>query len=99
MTWWSDRTLRVKRQNLRFHISVMYDLIGDIHGHADALQQLLKKLGYYRQKGVYRHPDRQAIFLGDFIDRGPRIREMLEIVRPNGRDSNSVRSTVYRTIT
>lgn len=60
----------------------MYDLIGDIHGHADALQQLLRKLGYSRQKGVYRHPERQAIFLGDFIDRGPKIRETLEIVRP-----------------
>jgi hypothetical protein len=60
----------------------MYDLIGDIHGHADALLKLLKALGYARQKGVYRHPDRQAIFLGDFIDRGPQIRETLEIVRP-----------------
>ncbi len=60
----------------------MHDLIGDIHGHADALQKLLKKLGYSRQKGVYKHPDRQAIFLGDFIDRGPQIRETLEIVRP-----------------
>jgi len=60
----------------------MYDLIGDIHGHADALQQLLTKLGYTRQKGVYRHPERQVIFLGDFIDRGPQIRETLEIVRP-----------------
>jgi hypothetical protein len=60
----------------------MYDLIGDIHGHADALQQLLGKLGYARQKGVYQHPERRAIFLGDFIDRGPKIRETLEIVRP-----------------
>jgi hypothetical protein len=60
----------------------MYDLIGDIHGHADALQHLLKRLGYSRQKGVYRHPERQAIFLGDFIDRGPQIRETLELVRP-----------------
>lgn len=60
----------------------MYDLIGDIHGHADALQRLLAKLGYTRQKGAYRHPDRQVVFLGDFIDRGPRIRETLEIVRP-----------------
>ena len=60
----------------------MHDLIGDIHGHADALQRLLKTLGYTRQKGVYRHPERQAIFLGDFIDRGPKIRETLEIVRP-----------------
>ncbi len=60
----------------------MHDLIGDIHGHADALQQLLKTLGYARQHGVYRHPDRQAIFLGDFIDRGPKIHETLKIVRP-----------------
>ena len=60
----------------------MHDLIGDIHDHADALQQLLGKLGYSRQKGVYRHPERRAIFLGDFIDRGPQIRETLEIVRP-----------------
>ena len=27
----------------------MYDLIGDIHGHADALQSLLGELGYARQ--------------------------------------------------
>ena len=77
----------------------MYDLIGDIHGHADALQKLLRELGYAKQKGIYRHPDRQAIFFGDFIDRGPRIRETLEIVRPNGCDFNSVSSTGYRTIT
>ena len=51
----------------------MHDIIGDIHGHADALQRLLKTLGY---------SDRQAIFLGDFIDRGPNIQETLEIVRP-----------------
>ena len=69
------------------------DIIGDIHGHSDALQRLLKTLGYSRQKGVYRHPDRQAIFLGDFIDRGPQIRETLEIVRPNGCDFTSVIST------
>ena len=60
----------------------MHDIIGDIHGHADALQRLLKTLGYSRHKGIYRHPDRQAIFLGDFIDRGPNIQETLEIVRP-----------------
>jgi len=49
----------------------MYDLIGDIHGHADALERLLTKLGYAPRRGCYRHPERQAIFLGDFIDRGP----------------------------
>jgi len=61
---------------------VHYDIIGDIHGHALTLEALLKKLGYGRSNGVYRHPDRQAIFLGDFIDTGPFQRRTLEIVRP-----------------
>ncbi|MBL6714559.1 MAG: metallophosphoesterase [Pirellulales bacterium] len=60
----------------------MYDLIGDIHGHADALTRLLTTLGYTQRQGVYEHPQRQAVFLGDFIDRGPKIAETLAIVRP-----------------
>ncbi|MCA9190705.1 MAG: metallophosphoesterase [Planctomycetales bacterium] len=59
-----------------------YDLIGDIHGHADELLRLLIKLGYTKEDGVFRHSERQAIFLGDFIDRGPKIREVLETVFP-----------------
>ena len=31
----------------------MYDLIGDIHGHADELEQLLNALDYKRIRGVY----------------------------------------------
>lgn len=58
-----------------------FDVIGDIHGHADSLDALLAKLGYGPVDGVYRHPSRQAIFLGDFIDRGPHQRRVVEIVR------------------
>jgi Calcineurin-like phosphoesterase len=60
----------------------MYDLIGDIHGHADELLLLLGALGYQRGRGVYRHAERKVIFLGDFIDRGPKISQVLDIVRP-----------------
>jgi len=56
-------------------------LIGDIHGYADDLTKLLKRLGYRKKDGCYRHPGRKVIFLGDFIDRGPRILETLEIAR------------------
>lgn len=59
----------------------MFDIIGDIHGHADALTALLGELGYAHRDGVYGHPDRRVVFLGDFVDRGPKIRETLEIVR------------------
>src|ERR1700731_4714723 len=60
----------------------MFDLIGDIHGHAAELVQLLNALGYRKAQGFYQHPERKVIFLGDFIDRGPKIRQVLEIVRP-----------------
>ena len=58
-----------------------YDIIGDIHGYADELEQLLIKLGYNNDSGYYSHPDRRAIFVGDFIDRGPKIRETLIIAK------------------
>ena len=64
-------------------LSSMYDLIGDIHGHAAELRQLLAKLDYAPDaQGIYRHPaGRQVIFVGDFVDRGPAIRETLQLVR------------------
>ncbi len=58
-----------------------YDIIGDIHGCANTLKLLLGKLGYAPIAGVYRHPSRKAVFLGDVIDRGPRIREALQLVK------------------
>ncbi len=60
----------------------MYDIIGDIHGYATELEQLLIKLGYRADDGYFRHSDRTAIFLGDFIDRGPQQRAVIELVRP-----------------
>ena len=58
-----------------------YDVIGDVHGCAKTLAALLCKLGYREQDGVHYHPWRQAIFVGDIVDRGPRIREALHIVK------------------
>ena len=62
-----------------------YDLIGDVHGCAERLGQLLRKLGYQKVGGVYQYADatrpRQVIFLGDVADRGPQIREALSLVR------------------
>lgn len=58
-----------------------YDIIGDVHGCAHTLEALLEQMGYARISGTWRHPQRQALFLGDIIDRGPRIREALHLVR------------------
>ncbi|MBA6154208.1 metallophosphoesterase [Gelidibacter maritimus] len=59
----------------------MIDLIGDVHGYADELEELLTKLGYSKKDNYYSHPERKALFVGDYIDRGPKIRETLEIVK------------------
>lgn len=59
-----------------------YDIIGDIHGHADELEVLLQKLDYQMKNGIYQHPKgRKVVYLGDFIDRGPKIREVLHIAK------------------
>lgn len=59
----------------------MYDIIGDVHGYADQLKNLLKKMGYRFVKGNFSHESRKAIFVGDLINRGPKIRETLNLVR------------------
>ena len=59
----------------------MYDIIGDIHGHYNELVLLLKKMGYRHTSAGFTHPGRKVIFVGDFVDRGPRIRETLHLVK------------------
>ncbi|AMO56765.1 hypothetical protein GZ77_02670 [Endozoicomonas montiporae] len=59
----------------------MYDIIGDIHGHGTALAELLRKLDYTNQDGIFQHPERKAIFVGDFIDRGSEHKKALTICR------------------
>jgi hypothetical protein len=59
-----------------------YHIIGDIHGYADKLEQLLQHLGYRKENDIYQHPEAKVMFLGDFIDRGPHQRRVIDIVRP-----------------
>ena len=68
----------------------MIDLIGDIHGHAGKLKELLLKLGYKLSNGVYAHPERKVLFVGDYIDRGPKIRETLDIVKSMVESENAI---------
>jgi len=68
----------------------MTDIIGDIHGHADKLELLLQKLGYELKDGGYAHPTRKVLFVGDYIDRGPKIRETLIIVKEMVDSKNAI---------
>lgn len=68
----------------------MFDFIGDIHGHAGRLEELLDKLGYEYTNKKYSHPERKAFFVGDYIDRGPKIRKTLKIVRRMVENDNAI---------
>ena len=59
------------------------DIVPDIHGQAEKLRLALKNLGWRRNGTTWVHPepDRQIVFLGDFIDRGPENAAVIRIVR------------------
>lgn len=61
----------------------MFDIIPDIHGQYDKLTSALSQLGYQPRNGAWRHsnPSRRCLFLGDFIDRGPRNGDVIRLVR------------------
>jgi protein phosphatase len=68
-----------------------FDIIGDVHGCAEELVQLLITLGYAPvttcseslwRSPIYAHPEgRKAFFVGDLVDRGPRVLDVVRIVR------------------
>ncbi len=82
-------TARVERQPLwpnRTDEHGPFDIIGDVHGCFDELVELLEELGY----GISIQPEgdiivkppqgRKAVFVGDFVDRGPKVAEVLRLV-------------------
>ncbi len=79
---WTDRS----------HEHGPFDIIGDVHGCATELEQLLERLGYGKivlagdepgwSNVGYTHPEgRKAVFVGDLVDRGPRVLDTLSIAR------------------
>jgi len=59
-----------------------FDIVGDVHGCYDELIQLLVHLRYEKTSGgFYKPPEgRKAVFLGDLVDRGPKIPDTVWLV-------------------
>jgi protein phosphatase len=60
-----------------------FDIIGDVHSCHDELVELLTALGYQPDPDAgMRHPsERKAVFVGDLVDRGPGMVEVVNLVR------------------
>ena len=67
-----------------------FDIIGDVHGCYDELEALLDELGYRPEQvamehgdvRTFRHPEgRRALFVGDLVDRGPRVLDSVFLVQ------------------
>ncbi len=60
-----------------------FDIIGDVHGCYDEMIELLALLGYREDaEAGYRHPEgRRAVFVGDLVDRGPKVVETVTLVK------------------
>jgi protein phosphatase len=67
--------------NNKKHEHGPFDIIGDVHGCGDELESLLRVLGYAPDEtGVWHHSHgRKAVFVGDLVDRGPRVVDVLQI--------------------
>lgn len=83
-------TFEIERQplwnNLK-HETGPFDIIGDIHGCFDELVELMDELGYQQASesggfvDSFVHPQgRKVVFLGDLVDRGPKIPQVLRLV-------------------
>ena len=83
-------TARITRErpwNDRTDVHGPFDLVGDVHGCASELRTLLTELGWqiaYDHGGNAvgaTHPEgRQAVFVGDLVDRGPDTPGVLRLV-------------------
>ena len=80
--------LRRKRPPSRLPDGVRIYAIGDVHGRADLLQQVFARIDTH----LAAHPvDRPIqLLVGDYIDRGPNSREVLERLIERARSSEMV---------
>ncbi len=70
---------------VRKHDRGPFDIIGDVHGCFDELVMLLEQLGYSvegrgERTSVKPPAGRKTVFVGDLVDRGPKIPAVLRLV-------------------
>lgn len=60
-----------------------FDIIGDVHGCFDELVELLRQLGHGVDEAAFTvqpASGRKLVFVGDLVDRGPKVPQVLKLV-------------------
>ena len=85
---WNALASRVQTPKPRITDDMRIYAIGDVHGRADLLEALLARI----DADLTAHPIEQSVqvFLGDYIDRGPNSREVLDLLINRGRQHTMV---------
>jgi serine/threonine protein phosphatase 1 len=78
-----------KKKAARVPNGVRIYAIGDIHGRVDLLDQMLSRIDADRTKNPVSHSI--EVFLGDYIDRGPASRQVLDRLVAR----NTMRQTIF----
>jgi serine/threonine protein phosphatase 1 len=76
--WWNPRSSQNQPAAAKLPDGLRIYAIGDIHGRADLLESLLLQI----DEDCRLYPSRRPIvvFIGDYIDRGPASREVLDLL-------------------
>ncbi|MCL4148283.1 UNVERIFIED_CONTAM: hypothetical protein GTU68_037132, partial [Idotea baltica] len=82
--------LREKLYNDKKELHGPFDIIGDIHGCYDETILLLVKLGKNYGLDVTHPENRQVIYLGDLVDRGPNSPAVLKLVMSMVRNGSAL---------
>ena len=79
-------------RSMLVHEKGPFDIIGDVHGCYQEMVKLLKLAGYQvkSETEVIPPPGRKAIFLGDLVDRGPMIMQVLRLVMSMQKKGNAL---------
>lgn len=82
--YYNERIAKADRSFNKSEDKGPFDIIGDVHGCFDELIALLQKLGYaFSQDSldiITGPPGRKIVFVGDLVDRGPKVTEVLKLV-------------------
>ena len=82
---WLPRLLRRNQPCVLLHDTRVY-AIGDIHGRLDLLSRLVRQIEH--DSGNAGHQAYRVVILGDFIDRGPGSKKIIELFKRLSREEN-----------